>query len=98
MFYVVFRGHGGAAGALSARIDDVLGCGRPVAFFNAHKFPGSRFECLAVQELSFVRVGVDVFRANDFSTQLTQENFTNALKPIPTSSTLWASRQRHLSH
>ena len=53
-----------------------------------------RLESLKAQGPSLVRVGMEVSEANDFLIQLTQGNFTNALKPSPTTPELRASRQR----
>ena len=42
---------------------------------------------------SSVHVGMEVSQANDSSVQLAQGSLTQALKPIPTLTALWAARQ-----
>ena len=44
-----------------------------------------------------MRVGMEVSKANDFSTPVAREEFTEGLRPVPGSSDLWAARQRPLS-
>ena len=43
-----------------------------------------------------MRVGVEISKANDFSTPVAQGEFTEGLRPMPGSSDLWAARQRPL--
>ena len=45
---------------------------------------------------SFVHVGMEAPRGNDFSVKVNQEEFAKNLKPIPTSLGLRAARQRTL--
>ena len=60
-------------------------------------YSGQRFGELKVQRKSFVHVGRGPPEANESSVQLTQEHFTQALKPIPTTPAFWAPLQRPLS-
>ena len=52
---------------------------------------------MKVQEKSPVHAGMEMSQSNDFSVQLAHGDFANALKPMPTTPELRASRQRPLS-
>ena len=92
----VFRGSGGAVGALTSHPHDVLGCVEADILLRARKYFGSRRGGLKVGEQSFVHVGMEVSQATDAPVQMTQKNFTNAPQPIPTTPEMRAS-PRHPS-
>ena len=73
----LFRDNVGAVGVITTRFDDALGCGEPGVLPQVRRYLERRFEC----------------QGDDFSSQLAQENFTDALKSILTSSSSWASRR-----
>ena len=71
-------------------IPDYPHCAGLVAF--GARVPGAPFWDSEVQEENFAHVGMEL--ADDFSVQLTQEKFTNAINPIPTTPEPWASHLR----
>ena len=84
----------GPVEALATHTDDASGCGEPGVFFTACKYLARRSGGLKVHEEPFVHVGMGLPQDDDFSVQKTREIFTDTLKPIPTSLSLWASRKR----
>ena len=65
--FFVFRGEGGALGALTTHSDVARGCEERDAFRLSRKFPGRRFGDLEVQEQNFARFGMELTPADDFS-------------------------------
>ena len=94
--HFVFGGDGGAIGALTTHIDDILGRGEPDALPETGTFAEYRFETMKVQEKSFALVGMGLPQEDDFSVQLTREEFAQNLKPIPTYPEHWAARHQPL--
>ena len=92
--YFIFRRTGGAAGAIGARVDDILGCGEPDVLPKVRRFSAPRFGGLYVQEKSFAHVGAGLPQATDFSAQSAQKGFAGGLNVTPTSPELWAARRR----
>ena len=82
-----------AKGALTTHVDDVRGCGDQEVLRLARRDLQHRFGDLGAQEKDFVDFGLEWTQTDDFSAQLADGNLTNALKPIPTTPKLWASRQ-----
>ena len=56
--YIVSRKNGGAAGAITTHIDDILGRGEPGVLAENRVFLGQRLGAMKVQELSSVNVGM----------------------------------------
>ena len=84
------------SGAPPPHTDNAPGRGEATIFGKVRNYSGRRFGGLSVEEQSFVRVGMEASQSDDCSAQSTQEDFTNALQPIPPSSTLWASRPQEV--
>ena len=93
----VFRAHGSAHGVSTTHIDDILGCGQGDVLHSAQGCLGPRFGDSKVQDQKVVNVGMESTEAADLPAQLPQNEFADALKPIPTSSELRSSRQGPLS-
>ena len=74
-----------AAGAFTAHIDDILGCGVHGILECTRKFLQKRFGVLKLQESDFVHVGMELPQGSDFSVRLTQSAFTENLLPMDTS-------------
>ena len=85
--YLVYCAEGGDAGVLTTRIDDVLGCGKQDILRCVRKFPQRR-----VGGKDFEQVGLALRQSDDFPAQ-----FANAVNAVPTTPSLWAPPQRHLS-
>ena len=83
-------------GALTPQINDVLGCGKRDSLRFACECSERCFVESEIYE-NIVHVGAELPQADGFLLLLTQERFANAPDPIPTTPSLWASRQRHLS-
>ena len=58
---------GGAVGALTTYIDDVLGCGGPDVLRPPRKYLKRRYGGPTAQWQSSVLVGMELFQVNDFS-------------------------------
>ena len=95
--HFIFRKSGGAVGDIATHIGDILGRCVPDVLSKARCLLEPRFGPREVQEKSFVRVGVEVPRANDNSAQSTQGECTEGPRLIPTSPELRAARQHPLS-
>ena len=95
--YLVYRADGGAAGALAAHIENVIGRGRQDALRSVREHLGRRFGDVAVQAGNSAHVGLELAQADRFSVQLTQGKFAGALNPMPTAPCLRAPRQLPMS-
>ena len=89
----MFRKSGGDAGAIATRAGDILGFGEPDSLLKARRFSAERFGKLEAQGEPFVHAGMELAQGKDFSVTLTQEDFAQNLKPLPTSPELWAGRE-----
>ena len=67
--YFSFRAHGGAIGALTTHIDNILGSGEQDMLHLAQKDAERRFGYLEVQQGRFARVGMEWGLATDFSAE-----------------------------
>ena len=93
--FFVFRNKGGAVGDIATHIDDIVGCGKPVALSRTREFsvfcPGAR----EAQEKSFAQGGAGLPQGNDVPAALTHggvfeelethSHFPGALDIPPTS-------------
>ena len=79
------------------RIDDLLGCGERGVLQRRGKFLSTRFGLVKVQKDNFTHIGMDVLQKTDGSVEITQKTFTDLLRPIAQSPSLWRDRNRALS-
>ena len=87
--YVHRRG-GGAVGAAATHIDAISGCEEQCVLSKTGVFS-------EVHLSSIERVGMEMSRGNDYSAQLTQEEFSPELQPLVTSPGLWTASEQLLS-
>ena len=87
----------GSGGAFATRIDDVLGLRGPGVREETQTFLGAHFGELTLQGSPFAHVGMRMLQANDYSVQLTQNDFSSKLAALETSPALWAARRQLLS-
>ena len=73
-----------------------LVCREPGILLKVRECSDRRHGGLQFQETSFAHVGLGFPDRGDVSVQLTQENFTKSLKPMPMTLALRAPRQRPL--
>ena len=57
-------------------------------------FPTARFGPAKVQKDNFTRIGMDVLQKAGGSAEITQKNFTDVLRLIATSPSLWRDRNK----
>ena len=81
--YFVRRSSGGAVGAITTHIDDILGCSGPELFLKAGRYPEKRCGELKIQEKSSARVCLGLAQENDVRVTLTQEDFTGDMNSPP---------------
>ena len=84
-------------GELATHIDDIWGCGECDLLSKVRGFSEKRSGGMKVQEGSFVHVGMELAQEKNFSATLTQADFTQNVKFIPTPPELWAGRKEPLS-
>ena len=82
---------GGAVAASATIVGDFLGCVEPDFLLKVRRPLAHRFGYLKVGGTFFFGAGMKVPQANDSSAQLTQKNFTKALRPNPAALTFSAS-------
>ena len=85
---------GGAVGAPTTHIDDILGCGERGVPSRLQTFLGSRLGEWELQESSFVHLGMDLRQASDYSVRSTKADFSSKLVLSESSPALWAARQQ----
>ena len=95
--YIFFSWESGRSGRPTTHTGDVLGCGKPDILLKARKYRGRRLGGLNPGGQPFTHFGIEVSQADDFLIRLDEGNFTNALKPIPTTPEWRASRRRPFS-
>ena len=79
--YVVFNREDAAVGVFPSHISDILRSGVPGVLLRAPYFSEQRFGALKTQEHDFAHFGIEHSQKPDFSTELTQAEFTRQLKP-----------------
>ena len=65
--FLVFRDTGGAVGAFTAQIDEILWRGEPDVLGKIRKFQENRPGTAKLRFSSFVHVGIELSRGSDFS-------------------------------
>ena len=93
----VFRKGGGAVGASTPHIANILGCGKQDVLTEIRVLLATCFGAAGLQESSSVCVGMEQSQETDLSVKLTQEELTTNQKPLKTSPGLGAALQRALS-
>ena len=93
-FFDPARRRGSEAGAFTTHI---LGRGEPDVPPEIRAFSERRLGESDLQESSCVHVGVELVHDNDLSVTPTRDEFTQNLRPLPTTPQLWAARQKTLS-
>ena len=88
----LYRANGRAAAALATHLDEAPGSEGPDVLCLVRKFLVRRFGDFEVQGEDFAHVGMELTQGDYFPVQLTEETFTDALKPSPTTPSLRPSR------
>ena len=93
MFIFRFSGKGGAVGAPTNHIADILGRGEKDVPAKFRVCLGFHFGAMKLKGMSLVHAGVELSPEGDFSVKSTRGKFTKHLQPLPAPPGLWAARK-----
>ena len=94
--FPVYCRSGLSVGVMTTHIGDLLGCGDLDITQGMEKFFSTRFGQVKVQEDNFAHIGMDVLQKDDGSVEITRKPFTDLLRPVATSPSLWRDGNRAL--
>ena len=77
---------------ITTHIDAFLGCGEPGNLQKMEEFLSTRLGQVKVQKDNFTHSGMDVLQKDGGSVEIAQRTFTDLLRPIATSPSLWRDR------